>query len=499
MGRIWKIGINLQMKNMKKILFTLLVLATTLPIAAQTLNVKAIIIHKNDGNQDTIIWKNAWGYSYDTDFYGKEYPMDDDYIKLDFTISSDYQLSFHCYLTPDGEKAPCTQYGILFSSNHIDNLPLDSAFLFNYNSNYYTYKNNSFYYIDKKEWEWGVSASSNSDFFYLEPTIVYNHLSLKPGQTYYARAYYILDNNTFFSSEIPVRAPKTIKAAKDICYVDYGQISDSVIFNIDATNIILNNLDLFGNNSGYKQKLLKEYVSKVMNKKKWNDIQSMISEVEKCDDGNLFVINEIPSEIIDETIKAINNELHDTYYLQANPYTIYKGSPTPKEFGTWKCQLTMISGVDEKWGIQGNQYLCTLPEGTIGKPYLAFMLNHLMRPEETYNVKITFAPNTYDESDMRNTELRVYLASLKDDGSVPTIEEAKLFVDDTLTVETPMFMIKPHELKTINIRYKATSFTNQHFLQLMHIRSFTSAANRSKYNQIFRIVGIEVEPTGNEE
>lgn len=478
---------------MKRSIFTIIALIITLSVISQDLNVKAMLLYKSDGSQDTVIWKNVWSYSDRTVFYGKENPQDDDYINFSFAVSDTYQVTYACSLTPSGQKAPYSSFGMMLSSSHINDIP---EMQINWEKDMYR----GLYFVDKGEWLWPTSVfpeegniieSCQMDYEYVK-----EHLALIPGQTYYARAYYILDGNIYYSSEVETLVPKALRTMFDIVYPDYCAINDTIIFSFDAAAIINNNADLFGDNSGYRQRLLKEYVRKVLIMKGITNFLSLATKIERCVDGNLYVIDDIPSAIVDDALQFINNELLETYYLQAIPDNVFWGAGTTTEFGTRKCLLTMLCEVDEKWGIRDNQYLCTLLDGTTAKPQIAFMLNHLMRPGETYNVKLTLAPNTFDESDTRNTDFQVYIASLKDDGSIPTIQEAQLFGDDTLTVGVPIFVVKPHELKTITIPYKATSFTDQHFLQLMHVHTFTSSANRAKYGQIFRIVGIEVEPKG---
>lgn len=471
---------------MKKYIFLLFIACFTLNSVAQDLEIKAMVLYKNDGSQDTILWKNAWGYSYQTTFYGKENPKDDDYVRLKFTLTEDYQMDYSCLLTKDGEKAPYQYYGTMLSSNHIDTAP-DLTYCW-WGYIYYVY------YVDDGQWYYPDNSGKTNPTYYFSPDRVKKSFSIIPGQTFYVRAFYILDDNVYYSSEISVRAPKTLNIMHELVYDDYYAVNDSILFKINAVEIIKDNIELFADTSVYKQQILGDYVKNVLLSKSMTEIMSMAFKKERCDDGTLYLIDNIPSAITDEALMIMRDETTQPFYVQATLDNIFVGTTGVNDFGTSKCFPT-IYVVDEKWGIRDNQYLATPPDGTTARPRLAFLLNRLMQPGKKYDIILTFAPNIQNELDRLNTYFYVCISDQNDDGSMPKLKDSQSFGNDTIVSDTRgLFIAQPHELKVMTMQYTPINFTHLHVLQLCHIFSFTSSANRRKYGQQFRVVGIEVKP-----
>ena len=224
-------------------------------------------------------------------------------------------------------------------------------------------------------------------------------------------------------------------------------------------------------------------------------IIEMTSKIETCDDGVLYIVDNIPSSVTDEALDIIKDEIIQPFYVQANPENVYIGATTINEFGTFNC-IPTIYQVDKKWGIRDNQYLYTSLEGQgiTTKPRLALLMNHLMQPGKVYDVTLSFAPNIQNEADSLNTYFYVCIGDQNDDGTMPKLAEAQTFPIDTITGKTGEFIAGPYELTNIMMQYIPTNFTDRHVLQLCHNKSFTSSANRKKYGQQFRVVGIEVKP-----
>jgi len=478
---------------MKKICFFILLAVGTMIATAQDISVKAMVIHKTDGTQDTILWKNAWGYSYNTYFYGKENPIDDDYVQLHFSISDDYQMSYGAYLTTEGKKAPYQWFGTLISTEHINTVPYEKIKL------YSQHETSSLdFFLDKIEtydgFLWGNNKTGiGTDItYYINSERAKSYFSFVPGQNFYVRAYYILDDKTYFSTELEARAPKTKSIMHELVYTDYCELNDSMFFVVDSA-IVKNNNKIFVDGSVYKQQLFMQYVKKVLSVMGTEAIIEMASKIEICDDGVLYIVDDIPSSVTDEALNIIKDEIIQPYYVQANLDNVFIGATTADEFGTYRCFPTIVE-VEEKWGIRGNQYLVTPPDGTTGRPRLGLTLNHLMQPRKIYDIALTFAPNVQDETDSLNVFFYVCIADQQDDGTMPKLAEAQTFPVDTITGKTGEFIAGPHELTNIMMQYTPTNFTNRHVLQLCHNKSFTSSANRKKYGQQFRVVGIEVKP-----
>lgn len=460
-----------------------------LSASAQDITVKAMLIHKSDGTQDTILWKNAWGNSCQTSFYGKENPLDDDYVRLDFSITENYQLSYRSYLTKEGQQAPYQCYGTLISTEHIDKAPYEIIKL----HRPYAIER-SVFFVDKNDYilpDYEIGTGIDKTY-QMSAERVKSFFSFVPGGSFYVRAFYILDDRVYYSSEIKVRAPKTTSLMRELVYKDYCEFNDSILFTVDSS-IVKNNTGIFAQNTTYVQQLFMQYAKKVLSDKESKVITDMISKYEACEDGVLYIINDIPSYVAEEALHIIENEVNQTFYVQANLDNLYMGVQDAYEFGTYRCYPTIVE-VEEKWGIRGNQYLVTPPEGTTGKPRLALTLNHLMQAGKMYDIALTFAPNVQDETDSLNVFFYVCIADQKDDGTMPKLAESQSFPFDTITGSQGEFIAKPNELTIMTMRYTPTNFTTMHVLQLCHTKSFTSSANRRKYGQQFRVVGVEVKP-----
>lgn len=460
-----------------------------LSVSAQDITVKAMLIHKSDGTQDTILWKNAWGNSCQTSFYGKENPLDDDYVRLDFSITENYQLSYRSYLTKEGQQAPYQWYGTLISTEHINKAPYEIIKLYR---PYDTER--SVFFVDKNDFIWADNETGTEidKTYQMSAERVKSFFSFEPGQVFYVRAFYILDDKVYYSSEIKARAPKTRSIMHELVYKDYCEFNDSLFFVVDSS-IVKDNPRIFAENSRYVQQLFMQYAKRVLSTKEKKVIEGMVSKYETCDDGLLYIIDDIPSYVTDEALLIINNEINHTYYVQANLDNLYMGIQNAYEFGTYKCYPTIVE-VDEKWGIRGNQYLVTPPEGTTGKPNLALTLNHLMQPGKMYDITLTLAPNVQDETDSLNVFFYVCIADQRDDGTMPKLAESQSFPFDTITGRHGEFIAKSNELTAMTMQYTPTNFTNMHVLQLCHTKSFASSANRRQYGQQFRVVGVEVKP-----
>lgn len=474
-----------------KIFLLSLLSAVTLTVTAQDLSMKAMVIYKTDGNRDTILWQNAWGDSYETAFYGKENPVDDDYVTLYFSISEDYQITYRSSLTDDGRKNPYSTYGTIISTEHIEsygNLTTPTDLFFVNQLGGWTQRSDS-----------RIPIGNDTYNYVINPSNVKKYFNFTPGQTFYVRAAYVLDNKTYYSTEIEARAPKTRSIMHELIYPNYVMYPDFyssngyVLFNSDVASVLSNNTDIFGEVTVSKIKLFTEYIKKVLSKMDLENVKAMATKVEHCDDGPLYLIDVIPSPVIDEALLMLKEELSQPFYVQANLENVYVGKATTTEFGTDKCTPTIVV-TDEKWGIRDNQYLTTVPQLTTGQPRLAILIDHLMQLGKKYDVTLIIAPNTQNEADTCNTYFTVYMADKNEDGSMPALTKEIAYGSDTTIGSYPAFIAKPQELTSFTIQYTPTVLTQTHVLQLRHVYTFFSAANRARYGQQFRVVGIEVKP-----
>ena len=183
---------------MKKIILSILSAVVALTATAQNFNVNAVVICKTDGTRDTITVAKQ-SSALNSSFYGKENPVDDDYIQLSFTLSDNYDITCSCSLTPVGKNAPYDSYGIMLSSNHIDSIPK-----YSYNG----YYGQGLYIVDTKQWyrySYEQYIGGKYEYAYFASDIEQS-FRFVPGQNYYARAYYLLDGKAYYSSEIELRS-----------------------------------------------------------------------------------------------------------------------------------------------------------------------------------------------------------------------------------------------------------------------------------------------------
>ena len=476
---------------MKRYIISLLLTVFAWNAAAQDISMKTMVVYKTDGTQDTILWKNVKNTM--TNFYGKENPQDDDYITLSFSMADDYTLTYSSPLTLIGKNAPYDTYGTMLSTAHIETIPA------------YTSGNNSIYFADQQKWyQADIQQGTPSPFggwtttCQISPANVMRYFAFTPGQTFYVRAYYVLDGNTFFSSEVEARAPKTKEIVRQYVYPDYVELNDSIIFYLDAKEIINSHLDLFGNASAYKQQLFMQYVANLLLTMETSALTAMATKTELCDDGTLFILENISTALIEQTLNEIRSEVAQPFYVQASLENVYQNEKNTGSdyYGTNNCTPTIVQ-VDEKWGIRDNQYLYTSVEGhgTGTKPALALQMKHLMQPGKTYDVTLTLAPNLHNEEDSLSTYFYVFIGDMNDEGSMPKLPSRnKAYGNDSIVGNNGMYIAKPHELKVVTMEYTPTNLTDVHVLQLCHHFNFLSSANRSKYSKEMRVVGIEVKP-----
>lgn len=491
---------------MKKVLLQILIFASVLPLKAQIMmnfgnrkynistidsivfqkigvpsatSVNTIVIHESNGTRDSIALDNT-DMVLSSSFYGKENPVDNDYIKLYFTLYEDNSIGCSTMLTDLGVEAPHTAKGVMFSSNHIEGMPQD-------------HNAKQLYFVDTKQWYEPDSYTEMTRRLFFKPESAMRYFSLVPGQCYYARAYYVLDDKVYYSSEIELRVAKTKQAVINHSYADYYKAADNIIIKVDAESIINAHSDVLGTATDYAKQLFLRHVGMVMGAKSSAELQAIASKTEQCDDGLLYVINEIPAALVAEVVQAINEEQQKTYYMQANLSSVYDRKALNNEFSTNYCTPIIIQS-DGKWGIRGNQYLSTVPYYTVSKPRLALEMNYTVQPGKTYDITLTVAPNTQNEADTTKIYFTVYIASLTAEGTVPLITEAQAFGTDTIINNKPIFIANAMEQKVITMQYKASNFADKLYLQLDHHSHFLTSANRARFSQDFRVVGVEIRP-----
>ncbi|MBR1548815.1 MAG: hypothetical protein IJ637_08855 [Prevotella sp.] len=469
---------------MKKIIISILTLATVLCATAQTMTTKAIVVYQKDGQRDTLMWKQAWAELMRSYIYGIENPADDDYITLTNTRLNSAAVEYRLNLTYDGRHAPYDEYSVVLSPDHITEAPAIACPSDNGIQNLYFADNQQWYYISYNR----IYGSNTVNYYFRD------NFLLVPGRTYYLRGYYKLDGKVHFSSEVALTAPKSIIDVIDFYYSNYTKAGSYIVYDQVDASYCSQHTELFGEWKDDYLGLIKNYVSRVLEFTSDTELAAMATKTEHCDDGTLYVIDSVPASVIEEAMQLIATEAKQQKYVQANLDNIFTGQSNTNYFGTYYCNPTIIQA-DEQWGIRDNQYLVTKPSVTTAKPRIAFTWNQLMLPGVTYDVELTLAPNTEDETDSLNVMFMVHIGSQKANGTVPTISETPAYGTDTVSGKMNYYVAKPQELRVIKMQYKPANPALEHYLQLGdNPFSFFSAANRARYGREFRVVGFELKP-----
>lgn len=474
-----------------------LLLATgTLSAAAQDLRVKSMVVYKTDGTRDTIMLKSSNSY-----FYGKENPVDGDYIRGHIWTNTNKRTSLYrstlydsfeysCNLTEVGRNSPYTVYGYMISSNPITTAPDFS------NSKGYSELYTKMYFVDKNKW-YGRQYSSNTKTLYLfdedenSGSQFPMHLGLSLGTTYYARAFMMLDDKVYYGEEQSFRTQRTRFLVYNVDYQDYSVVNDSVIYAVGSTIY-------FGeDNTVVGRGIASEYVGKVLKSLSEEELLAIVTKTEDCDDGTLYVIEQVSDEIVNQARAMMEQEAMQEFFVEAsldNVLTV--NSVTTTTFGTYKCTPSIMTCSDTI-GVRDNKCFYTNPTMRSSAPQLSVKLDHIMLPGQEYEVSFTFVPGM-TKADTLATYFKVYIADGQGnamyDDTFPALANAKVYGNDTIVNNRKCFQASATEPTTITLRYTPTRLTFCHALQLQHVVSFSIASQRNTYGQRFCISGISVKP-----
>lgn len=468
-----------------------LLLATgTLSAAAQDLRVKSMVVYKTDGTRDTIMLKPSGSY-----FYGKENPEDGDYIGggLRSYISSyaEYcSITYQHNLTEIGKSTPYTAYGYMLSSNPITTAPDFSS------STYKGYTLTDLYFVDKDTW-YEPRDRTYPSTIYMYNNSFWENLGLMPGVTYYGRAYMMLDDKVYYGTEYSFRAPKHRRIIWNLWYPDYTGINDSVIM---AT--VDEGFDPLYNTVASK-KIAENYIASVLRNLPSEELLGMATKTEDCDDGTLYVIEQVSDKIVNQARAMMEQEAMQEFFVEAsldNVLTV--NSVTTTTFGTYKCTPSIMTCSDTI-GVRDNKCFYTNPTMQSSAPQLSVKLDHIMLPGQEYEVSFTFVPGM-TKADTLATYFQVYIADGLGDNTIsdnyPPLAKAyaSVYGNDTVFVsnriEVGAFKASATEPTTITLRYTPTRLTFCHALQLQHVVKFITASKRNTYGQRFCISGISVKP-----
>lgn len=480
----------------------LLLAAGTLSAAAQDLKVKSMVVYKTDGTRDTIMLKPSDSY-----FYGKENPEDGDYIRGHIRTYTNNRTSLYrstlydsfdysCNLTEVGRNSPYTVYGYMISSNPITTAPDFS------NSKGYSELYTNMYFVDKNKW-YGTQYYGNTKTLYLfdedenSGSQFPMYLGLSLGTTYYARAFMMLDDKVYYGEEQSFRTQRTRFLVYNVDYQDYSVVNDSVIYAVGSTIY-------FGeDNTVVGRGIASEYVDKFLKSLSEEELLAIVTKTEDCDDGTLYVIEQVSDEIVNQARAMMEQEAMQEFFVEAsldNVLTV--NSVTTTTFGTYNCTPSIMTCSDTI-GVRDNKCFYTNPTTQSRTPQLSVKLDHIMLPGQEYEASFAFVPR---EGDTKPTYFQVYIADGQGNAmygdTFPALGNASVYGNDTVFVsnvgktkiEKGAFKASATEPTTITLRYTPTRLTYCHALQLQHMVNFNTSKNRNTYGQCFCISGISVKP-----
>lgn len=465
---------------MKKYFSIILLLVATLTLAAQGISTKIMVVYKNDGTRDTLLWDRSGG-SY---FYGVEHPVENSYITGTWDVRYG-GIEWAISLTRDGNHAPFELYGFMISSKTGDTIP-------DYNYSGWTdasYSDGPLYLADKNKWFFNRQTGYIGSRVQYASTEIFDSLVL--GTEYYGRAFYRLDGKTYFSSETKIRVPKTKSLVQSRFYAKYTTVGEDVLVNIQNVNIT-------NETTNAAKEISREFIVGVLSKMSAEELHNMASIQEECDDGTLYVIEQVSDAVVNQASETLKANALSSFYVNASlDNLVMKGNNRNEKFYTDTASFKpVVVECSESWGIPGNRYISTDLKTERTTPRMCFALDHLMLPGQKYEITLTFAPNTEDiEADTLSTYFRIQMA----DGTGANMyndafpSSGTYLPGDTIISNKGAFVAKPKIVNTFTMRYTPQRLAYCHALQIEHVYNFSIiASNRSKYGQRLRFAGIEV-------
>lgn len=451
---------------MKKYILLLLTLIVASSGMAK-IKTHAMIITLKDGTRDTIMLYNPNAMS----LRGIEDAGDDDYVTLDVSLvdKSDVKFNVNYSLTEYGKRY-AEYYNGYYYGAVIDEKP--------FNGDHYK---DYIYYVPSRQ-----KYKNNS-------TIVG-----ETGKTYYARAWCYVDDKMYFSKEQTITMPKL--CALVLQGKDYKVVGDKYfVFDFDSF-VEANEEELFSNYYYYKVCAIKQVLADVsasmLGEEEIALLKQSADSIDVCDDGEIIYVK-IEGKFADRLKENIVSLGNTPFYVKAELTTILPEVKSTSECGYYST-TPVVQACDEKWGVRDNCYLTTPPASTSSKPQIALNMAHVMLPGKKYNLRLTMAPNTKDETSEKTLNFYIYLFDGNGESMIPDTYPK---ISGTTNVINKMrynngeVFVVGKDGAVIDLEYTPKAFTFSHALLLQHsVSTFSTSANRNKYEQSFRIVGVEVTP-----
>lgn len=434
------------------------------------IKVHGVVVTLKDGTCDTI---PLFTMPQNLEVSGMEDPEDDDYITVAVSLdaTNDKQFKVQPTITEYGRKFG-TDYGVLIGDKPIDtNIARD--YLYGYSINdphvYITY------------------LSLTAPVMQVNTNTIQGNI----GTTYYVRAWCRVNGTIYYSQEQAVRLQlKCSDYCKDMQYVIHGK--DYYVY--DPSSFIADNDDLF---SGVSKNVFAEIsidtwaqVMKNASDAEWVSLKNNADTIVKCDDGDVVFISSTDEAMSGKMREEITTQGSTPFYIKADLSALLPVVSSTTKFGCYATQPAM-QNCDEKWNIPGNEYLITPPVSTTSSPRVAFDISHIMLPGKKYNIRLKIAPNTIDEESTKTLNFYVYLA---DGNGQYMSQDTYPSASTNMRYGNGQLFSVDKDGGVIELEYTPTKFVYSHALMLVHSSSTFTSSNRSKYEQSFRIIGIEVAP-----
>lgn len=472
---------------MKHIIYIITaLLLCTVSVQAQRRDYPALQITLQDGTKDTLFIGTNGLIS----MYGLNNATCDDYISKRYDSLIFSYKNFHFLeslrLTRYGGEAEYEGFGRIVADKPIDDNMSIKEIGTSPRGEDCSMRGCLYINDDKELWFPCISVYGRDDFDFYNSDYE-NVLTLKYGATYYWRPFYLLDGKTYLGEEETVRCPKLVSYVimeEDI----QNTIEQGVVYNNESE--VRNRLQTYyDSQSVYLDSISQQYFKDYCHSLTEEQIAAIAMRTEVCDDGTLYFIN-IPDSEVEKMIADIDKEGNTPFYVQGNNETTV----------FMRTKATKIVTCDEKWGVRDNQYITSDTLATTSvRPDVYVKLDHVMLPGKTYNITVTIAPQTDETKEIKPLYIRLDILNKDYDDNTFTNSAAntpgmvRLNVPDATKVIDEI-IAEGDKVNTYTVQYTPTQLVYYNAFAISHIKHFVTAANRNKYEQHIRLVGVEVAP-----
>lgn len=458
----------------------------------------ALQINFKDGSSEIVTYPIS-GYR-----YGVDNPQPGDYIRCHMAdtpaVATPYpgNLMPSYSLTGYGQEAlaHCNGFGLVFSDAPIDTAQIDLQGT----EALYTVLNGR---IERHHLPFDAEAID----FYME-------YAQELGKNYYLLAYYSLDGVMHYSEPLEQRIPKRISDVVARTPSNIYPLNDNAYVRLDYSSVSAKIKEHYGLKSSLSiddvvSTMTRNHVSSLSE----GQIKQMADSVDVCDDGNIYFLV-LDTTFVPEIITFIDKEAATPFQVKAadavelvlmpNDATKTVETEFVTDFATG--YIPILVNCDASWGIADNQYLSTnVPNISKKGASLAIRINHIMMPGKAYQVTVSLAPETDEQSsDTLDVEFFMLMADGQDEDlandTYPTHRKRQLLKNgrtDKYTIINPetegcMFAAYAGKVTTYTFEYTPERLVYNHALKLMNSSAIISTTSGKGKN--IRLISIDVTP-----